>query len=328
MPGAPDGRLHAGLRPGRRPGAARRRPGYAERRRPRPDLVHRQRRRLRRRRSSTMLEENLGVTIDYATMDFATYQDAAGDRPAADLEHLVGRRLSGPQRLPRRPAGHRVDRQPGRLVVARRSTPRSPTPPRRPTRRPPPPPMPGRMGIVRDQAPVVPVSYGTSFSLVRDGLLGASQNGHRHPAPRRPRLGGRPMTRPPASRAADRALVARACRRQPAARRTGRRPLGGRRHRSARPTRRRSTTSRSPSRCRRHARPCRSSASSSGCASRTRSGRSSSTCRCRRAPGTDTLEYVLDLDRRRPHRAQHDDRRHLGGVHGSRAASRSLSRDA
>jgi oligopeptide transport system substrate-binding protein len=33
------------------------------------------------------------------------------------------------------------------------------------------------MGIVRDQVPVVPVSYGTSFSLVRDGLLGAAQNG-------------------------------------------------------------------------------------------------------------------------------------------------------
>ena len=33
------------------------------------------------------------------------------------------------------------------------------------------------MEIVRDEAPAVPVSYGTSFSLVRDGLLGASQNG-------------------------------------------------------------------------------------------------------------------------------------------------------
>ena len=32
-------------------------------------------------------------------------------------------------------------------------------------------------GIVRDEVPVVPVSYGTSFSLVRDGLLGATQNG-------------------------------------------------------------------------------------------------------------------------------------------------------
>jgi ABC-type oligopeptide transport system substrate-binding subunit len=33
------------------------------------------------------------------------------------------------------------------------------------------------MAIIKDQAPVVPVSYGTSFSLVRDGLLGAGQTG-------------------------------------------------------------------------------------------------------------------------------------------------------
>ena len=33
------------------------------------------------------------------------------------------------------------------------------------------------MGIVRDEAPVVPVSYGTSFSLVRGGLLGAATTG-------------------------------------------------------------------------------------------------------------------------------------------------------
>jgi ABC-type oligopeptide transport system substrate-binding subunit len=33
------------------------------------------------------------------------------------------------------------------------------------------------MGIVRDEVPVMPVSYGTSFSLVRDGLLGASESG-------------------------------------------------------------------------------------------------------------------------------------------------------
>ena len=33
------------------------------------------------------------------------------------------------------------------------------------------------MGIVRDEVPMVPVAYGTSFSLVRDGLLGAAQTG-------------------------------------------------------------------------------------------------------------------------------------------------------
>jgi oligopeptide transport system substrate-binding protein len=33
------------------------------------------------------------------------------------------------------------------------------------------------MELVRDEVPAVPVSYGTSFSLVREGLLGATQNG-------------------------------------------------------------------------------------------------------------------------------------------------------
>jgi ABC-type oligopeptide transport system substrate-binding subunit len=33
------------------------------------------------------------------------------------------------------------------------------------------------LGIVRDEVPVVPVAYGTSYSLVRSGLLGASQTG-------------------------------------------------------------------------------------------------------------------------------------------------------
>jgi oligopeptide transport system substrate-binding protein len=32
-------------------------------------------------------------------------------------------------------------------------------------------------GIVRDEAPVIPVEYGPSFALARDGLLGADQNG-------------------------------------------------------------------------------------------------------------------------------------------------------
>jgi ABC-type oligopeptide transport system substrate-binding subunit len=32
-------------------------------------------------------------------------------------------------------------------------------------------------GIVRDQVPIVPLSYGTSWFLARDGLLGAAENG-------------------------------------------------------------------------------------------------------------------------------------------------------
>jgi oligopeptide transport system substrate-binding protein len=31
--------------------------------------------------------------------------------------------------------------------------------------------------IVRDEAPVIPMSYGTGWALVREGLLGAGQNG-------------------------------------------------------------------------------------------------------------------------------------------------------
>jgi len=33
------------------------------------------------------------------------------------------------------------------------------------------------MAIVRDEVPTVPVAYGTSFSLVREGLQGAAQTG-------------------------------------------------------------------------------------------------------------------------------------------------------
>jgi hypothetical protein len=33
------------------------------------------------------------------------------------------------------------------------------------------------MAVLRDDVPAVPVSYGTSFSLVRDGLAGAATTG-------------------------------------------------------------------------------------------------------------------------------------------------------
>ena len=33
------------------------------------------------------------------------------------------------------------------------------------------------MAIVRDDVPAVPVTYGTAYSLVRDGLLGATTTG-------------------------------------------------------------------------------------------------------------------------------------------------------
>ena len=67
----------------------------------------------------TMLEENLGVTIDYATMDFGDVPGAPRHGPAATLEPLLGGRLSGPQRLPGRPARDRINGEPGRLVERR-----------------------------------------------------------------------------------------------------------------------------------------------------------------------------------------------------------------
>ena len=80
MPGAPEGDFLPDVRPGRRPRAARARRAT----RPAPTSA--------RSRSSptargydqgivTMLEQNLGVTIDYATMDFATYQARLASDP-------------------------------------------------------------------------------------------------------------------------------------------------------------------------------------------------------------------------------------------------------
>jgi ABC-type transport system substrate-binding protein len=123
-----------------------------------------------------MLEQNLGVTIDYATMDFATYQARlASDPPrmwsiswVADypgpndfLGVLLGTGSTANQGGWSSPefdaaiadATSAADPEAATAAYAK------------------------AMGIVRDEVPAVPVSYGTSFSLVRDGLLGASQNG-------------------------------------------------------------------------------------------------------------------------------------------------------
>ena len=124
----------------------------------------------------TMLEDNLGVTIDYATMDFQTYQARLATDPprmwsiswVADypgpndfLGVLLGTGSTANQGGWSNPdfdaaitdATSAADPATATAAYAR------------------------AMGIVRDQAPAIPVSYGTSFSLVRDGLLGASQNG-------------------------------------------------------------------------------------------------------------------------------------------------------
>ena len=137
-----------------------------------------------------MLEDNLGVTIDYATMDFQTYQARLATDPpriwsiswVADypgpndfLGVLLGTGSTANQGGWSNPdfdaaitdATSAADPATATAAYAR------------------------AMGIVRDQAPAIPVSYGTSFSLVRDGLLGRQPERPRHPAPRGPHVGAR-----------------------------------------------------------------------------------------------------------------------------------------
>ena len=97
--------------------------------------------------------------------------------PAADLVDGLGRRLSGPERLPRHPA-----RRPGveqlrplELAGVRRghregARGRRTRPPTRAA-------FDTAEGIVRDEAPVIPLSYDVDWTLARTGLLGAQENG-------------------------------------------------------------------------------------------------------------------------------------------------------
>ena len=106
IPGSPDGRLPAAVRPGR--GArAPRRGRLRGRRGARPRLVHRQRRRLRRgdRRDARGEPRRHDRLRDDGLRDLP---GPAGHGSARLVEHLVGRRLPGPERLPRRPARHRA----------------------------------------------------------------------------------------------------------------------------------------------------------------------------------------------------------------------------
>ena len=125
-----------------------------------------------------MLEQNLGVTIDYATMDFATYQARLATDPprmwsiswVADypgpndfLGVLLGTGSTANQGGWSSPefdaaiADATLRGRPGAAATAAYAR---------------------AMAIVRDQAPAIPVTLrDVLFSLVRDGLLGASQNG-------------------------------------------------------------------------------------------------------------------------------------------------------
>ncbi len=123
-----------------------------------------------------MLEENLGVDVQYAVMEFNTYQARLATDPpdiwsltwVADypgpndfLGVLLGTGStaneggwsSQPFDDAIADATSASDAATATAAYAR------------------------ALAIVRDEAPVVPVAYGTSFSLVRDGLLGASTSG-------------------------------------------------------------------------------------------------------------------------------------------------------
>ena len=149
--------------------------GYPDGAKPRAHLVHRQRRWLRRRDHRDARGEPRGrhrVRHD----GVRDVPGAPGDGPAADLEHLLGRRLPGPERLPGRAPGHGLDGQPGWLVLrAVRRRDRGATSAADPADAT--AAYAARWRSCGTMCPAVPVSYGTSFSLVRDGLLGAARPG-------------------------------------------------------------------------------------------------------------------------------------------------------
>ncbi|HKF84583.1 MAG TPA: peptide ABC transporter substrate-binding protein [Candidatus Limnocylindrales bacterium] len=123
-----------------------------------------------------MLEENLGVTIDYATMDFGTYQDRLSTDPPALWSLSWVADYPGPNDFLGVLLGTGSTSNEGGwsnpdfdAAIADAGAAASPEDATAAYAR--------ALEVVRDDAPAVPVSYGTSYSLVREGLLGATQNG-------------------------------------------------------------------------------------------------------------------------------------------------------
>jgi oligopeptide transport system substrate-binding protein len=123
-----------------------------------------------------MLEENLGVDVEYALMDFDTYQQ----RLATDPPHIWSTTwvadYPGPNDFLGVLLGSGSTANQGGWssapfddAIARATSAEDPEAAADAYAE--------ALGIVRDDAPVVPVSHGTSFSLVREGLLGASTTG-------------------------------------------------------------------------------------------------------------------------------------------------------
>ena len=166
--------LPAGSRPGRRAPAARRRrlsrAAPASRRSPSSAAAG------PTGRSPRRSPRELGV--DRQCRDpGAGLLRPAGRRPALDLLDGLDRRLPGPERLPRDPPRQPAPRTTTAAGRPPRSTGPSPTRWRRAT------PTAARAafdraeGIVRDEAPTIPLTYDVGWSLARAGLLGAYDNG-------------------------------------------------------------------------------------------------------------------------------------------------------
>jgi ABC-type oligopeptide transport system substrate-binding subunit len=123
-----------------------------------------------------MLKANLGVTVQYETMDFGPYQDRLASDPPdiwslswvaddPDPNDFLGVLLgTGSTANQGKWSNAAFD-----AAVAQGSSAGDPASALAAYTK--------AMQIVQDQVPVVPVSYGRSWSLVRDGLLGAAQNG-------------------------------------------------------------------------------------------------------------------------------------------------------
>jgi len=123
-----------------------------------------------------MLEENLGVSIDYATMDFGLYQERLATDPPQIWSLSWVADYPGPNDFLGVLLGTGSTANQGGwsnaafdAAVAEASSAADPAAATADYAR--------ALEIVRDQVPVVPVAYGTSFSLVRDGLLGAGETG-------------------------------------------------------------------------------------------------------------------------------------------------------
>ncbi|MEI7742346.1 MAG: peptide ABC transporter substrate-binding protein [Chloroflexota bacterium] len=123
-----------------------------------------------------MLQENLGVRIDYATMDFGTFQGRLATDPpqiwslswVADFpgpNDFLGV-LLGTGSTANEGGWSNADFDAAVATATSASAAAEATAAYR-----------AALEIVKEQAPVVPVAYGTSYSLVRTGLAGASENG-------------------------------------------------------------------------------------------------------------------------------------------------------